>query len=231
MVDAAQVDAVMARVVAACARAGRDPATVTVCAVSKTHGPDAVRALADLGLRVFGESRVQEAAQKIPLCPGRLDWHFVGHLQTNKVRPALTLFTTLHAVDSLRLLEALERTADELGVRPRVFLEVNVSGERSKFGLAPEAVPPVLERAAALTRVAVVGLMTIPPFDPEPEAARPYFARLREWRDRWALESGLALDALSMGMSGDFESAIAEGATCVRLGTALFGTRPAKGPP
>lgn len=220
-----QLESVRLRIGQACARAGRLPESVSLCAVSKTHGPDAVGALAAAGQRVFGESRVQEAQQKIPLCPGRLEWHFIGHLQTNKVRQAVALFSTFHAVDSARLLEALHAAADAQGVRLRAFVEVNVSGERSKFGLAPEDVPALLARGASLPRVELAGLMTIPPFDPDPEQTRPYFARLRELRDRWAGETGLALTELSMGMSTDFEVAVEEGSTWVRVGTTLFGER------
>lgn len=220
-----QLEGVLARLEQACARAGRPRDSVALCAVSKKQGPAAVAALAAAGVRVFGESRVQEAQQKIPQCPGRLDWHFIGHLQTNKARHVAALFSTVHAVDSERVLEALDAAAEVQGVRLRAFVEVNVSGERSKFGLAPEAVPALLERGAGLSRVELAGLMTIPPFDPEPEHARPFFARLRDFRDRWSHESGLALPELSMGMSGDFEVAVEEGATWVRLGSVLFGER------
>lgn len=209
----------------ACAQAGRRPDEITVVAVSKKQDPDAVEALSAAGFTVFGESRVQEAAQKIPLCSSRLEWHFVGHLQTNKARAAVGLFRMLHAVDSWRLMEALERVCDEEGVRLPVLVEVNVAAERSKFGLAPADVPALLEQCAGLRRVRVDGLMTVPPFDPDPERARPYFASLRAHRDRWAQASGLALPHLSMGMSADFEIAIAEGATMIRPGTCLFGER------
>lgn len=220
-----RVDAVLAGMAAACARAGRSVDTVGLVAVSKTRTPDEVMGAVTAGLRVFGESKVQEAAQKIPLCPGNLEWHLVGHLQSNKIRPAVALFRMIHSVDSWKLLAGLERACEDEGARLKVCLEVNVSGERSKFGLAPEAVPGVLAQSAALTRVSVVGLMTVPPFDPEPEKARPFFARLRELRDRWRAESGFALDQLSMGMSLDYGVAIEEGATWVRVGTDLFGER------
>jgi pyridoxal phosphate enzyme (YggS family) len=200
---------------------------VAIVAVSKKQPPEAIAAAAAAGMTVFGESRVQEAAQKIPQCPGRLEWHFIGHLQTNKVAAAVALFSTIHSVDSWRVLEAVEQAAVAAGVRVRAMLEVNVSGERSKFGLSPEEVPGVLERGAALTRVEVVGLMTVPPFEPDPEKVRPYFAALRQGRDRWARETGLALPELSMGMTGDYGVAIEEGATCVRIGTGIFGAREA----
>jgi len=222
-----RVAAIQAHVAQACARAGRDPESVAIVAVSKKQPPEAIAAAAAAGLTVFGESRVQEAAQKIPQCPGRLEWHFIGHLQTNKVAAAVALFSTIHSVDSWRVLEAVEQAAVAAGVRVRAMLEVNVSGERSKFGLSPEEVPGVLERGAALTRVEVVGLMTVPPFEPDPEKVRPYFAALRQGRDRWARETGLALPELSMGMTGDYGVAIEEGATCVRIGTGIFGAREA----
>jgi len=220
-----RIAGVRAQLEAACRRAGREPASVELVAVAKTFGPDAVREAAEAGLSVFGENRVQEAAEKIPLCPSGLRWHLVGHLQTNKVRHAVFLFDVVHAVDSARLLERVEREAEEAGKRMSVCLEINVSGERSKFGLAPEAAPEVLALAGSLRRVEVVGLMTIPPFAPDPEAARPFFRRLRELRDRWRDEFGLALDGLSMGMSGDFAVAIEEGATWVRIGSSIFGQR------
>ncbi len=213
------------RVAAACVRSGRDPSDVTIVAVAKTHGPDAVREVSEAGIGIIGENRVQEAQQKMSLCPSSLRWHMVGHLQSNKSRAAVALFDMIHAVDSRNLIERLDHDAEEAGKRIPVCIEVNVSGESSKFGLAPDAVPAVLEFASGLRCVDVVGLMTIPPFTPDPEGARPYFRRLREHRDRWRESSGLRLDALSMGMSNDFDVAIEEGATMVRLGTILFGER------
>jgi PLP dependent protein len=220
-----RVQAILGRIAAACARARRATDEVTLVAVSKTYPPDAVREAAACGLRVFGESRVQEARQKAPLCPGGVDWHLIGHLQRNKVRLAVRLFTMVHAVDSPRLLEALDAACGEAGVTLPVCLEVNVSGEAAKYGFAPDEVPAALDMAARLMRLEVEGVMTIPPFDPDPEHARPYFARLRSLRDGWAAASGFPLRTLSMGMSSDFEVAIEEGATLVRIGTALFGPR------
>lgn len=217
---------IQARMAQACARAGRDPAEVRLVAVSKTHPPEAVAEAARAGQRVFGENRVQEAAAKIPQCPGHLEWHLVGHLQANKVRPAVQLFRVIHSIDSEELLRRVDRISDEAGVRPEVYLEVNVAGEASKNGLAPEAVAPVLEAARGLARVEVRGLMTIPPVCEDPERARRYFRDLRVLRDRLASATGFALPELSMGMSHDFEIAIEEGATWVRVGTDLFGARP-----
>ncbi len=210
---------------AACEKAGRDPASVRLVAVSKTFGPDAVAAVAAAGIDVFGENRVQEAAQKIPLAPGRLHWHLVGHLQSNKAKLAVRLFDTIHSIDSLKLLKLVDAQCAEAGRRMTVFLEVNVSGEPSKFGLAPEQAPPVLEAIASCHHAEVQGLMTVPPFTPDPADAAPHFRRLRELRDHWQDAFQLALPELSMGMSHDLDVAIAEGATWVRVGSALFGER------
>lgn len=225
MTIAERVQSVLDRMEAACRRAGRDPASVRLVAVSKTHPPEAVREAYEAGLRVFGESRVQEAAAKIPMCPGDISWHMIGHLQRNKARHAVQLFDVIHSVDSLRLLETLDRLAQEAGRRPQILLEVNVSGERSKFGMAPEEGPGALEAATKLHNIQVVGLMTMPPFFEEPEKARPFFQRLRVLRDEWRARTGFALNELSMGMTHDFEIAIEEGATWVRVGTAIFGER------
>lgn len=220
-----RIAAIRARMAAAAARAGRDPAAVELIAVSKTHGPDKVREAAACGLRVFGENRVQEARAKIPECPGHLAWHLIGHLQRNKAALAVELFETVHSVDSERLLDALNHACDQAGKAIDIFLEINVSGEGTKFGFPPDAVPPVLARLNDWPRLAVVGLMTMPPFTPEPEGARAHFRRLRELRDRWRGETGIPLDQLSMGMSHDFEVAIEEGADWIRVGTAIFGER------
>ena len=217
--------ATAARIAAASRRAGRDPASVRVVAVSKTHPPDAVRAAWDCGLTVFGENRVQEAQAKIPLCPSSATWHLVGHLQTNKARPAARLFDLIHSVDSLKLLAALDEAAAPAGRVLPVCLEINVAGEGAKFGLAPDMLEPVLRAAGNLRRVEIVGLMCIPPPAPDPEQVRPYFRRLRELRDAARAATGYALPELSMGMSRDFEVAVEEGATWLRLGTVLFGPR------
>ncbi len=223
-----RLDAVRGRIAAACARAGRDPASVRMVTVAKTHGPDRVREAAECGVTVFGENKVQEAKAKIPLCPGHLSWHMVGHLQRNKVKDAVPLFDMIHSVDSVRLLETVDRVSAEAGKTMPVLVEVNVSGEGSKFGLAPEGVPEVLEASNKLDHASVVGLMTMPPFTEDPEKARVHFRRLRELRDQWRARTGMPLDELSMGMTNDFEIAIEEGATWVRIGTALFGERGAE---
>ena len=220
-----RLEAVQRRVESACRRAGRDPLGVKLIAVSKTHGPDRLREAADCGVRVFGENKVQEAKAKIPLCGGNLSWHMVGHLQRNKAYDAVRLFEMIHSIDSLSLLETIDATCEEAGRHRPALIEVNVSGERSKFGMAPEEVPEILESANRFMHVTIVGLMTIPPFTEEPEKARPHFRRLRELRDRWRAETGIELEELSMGMTHDFEIAIEEGATWIRVGTALFGER------
>lgn len=216
------------RIAAACERVGRDPSGVRLVAVSKTQPPDAIRDVAALGVETFGENKVQEAHAKIPLCPSRLHWHLVGHLQSNKAREAVRLFEMIHSVDSLRLLETIDRLAGEEGRTLPVCLEVNVSGERSKFGLPPEAVLETLRAANALFRVKVVGLMTIPPVAEDPGEARPFFRALKTLRDTLQEQAGQALPELSMGMSHDFEIAVEEGATWIRVGTLLFGPRPRK---
>ncbi len=220
---------VEARLAAACARVGRERDEVRLLTVTKTQGPDAVAEAMAAGLTLFGENRVQEARAKIPLCAAAATWHLIGHLQSNKVREAVQLFALLQAVDSLRLLELVDRAAAEAGRTLPVFLEVNVSGERSKNGFAPEGVPEALAAANRLTHVEIRGLMTIPPVARDVEEARPFFRRLRELREGWRRVSGLALPDLSMGMSHDFEIAVEEGATMVRVGSALFGPRPPKG--
>jgi pyridoxal phosphate enzyme (YggS family) len=196
--------------------------------VAKTFGPDEVREAAECGLTVLGESRVQEAKQKIPLCPGHLEWHMVGHVQRNKVRDVVQLFGMIHSVDSLKLLETINGACQTAGRVMPVCLEVNVSGERSKFGLPPDEAPAILQQCGSLVNVEIVGLMTIPPFTEEPEGARPFLRRLRELRDEWATSGGFPLRELSMGMSHDFEIAVEEGATWIRVGTLLFGDRPKK---
>jgi PLP dependent protein len=217
---------IRARMDAACARAGRDPASVTLLAVSKGHPPESVCALADLGQALFGENRVQEAKAKIPRCPGRLRWHMIGHLQTNKVRDAVRLFEMIQGVDSLRLAEEVSRQAEQAAQTMRLLLEVNVAGEATKFGYQPAALLAELKSLNALPRLELHGLMTIAPWTPVPEKARPVFRRLRELKQECEDLLGAPLPQLSMGMTGDFEVAIEEGATLVRLGTALFGERP-----
>jgi len=214
------------RIVAACARAKRDPASVTLLAVSKGQPPETVRAAADLGLSLFGENKVQEGKAKISMCPGRLRWHMIGHLQSNKCRDAVHFFSMIEGVDSLALAQEIDKCADKQAKTMPVLLEVNIAGEASKFGYKPEAVLADLDAINALPRVELHGLMTIAPWSPEPEKARPIFRNLRELKERCEQQMGVPLPVLSMGMSGDFEVAIEEGATIIRVGTSLFGARP-----
>lgn len=223
-----RIERVQARIAAACRRSGRDPADVQLIAVSKTHPPAAVVEAARAGLTVFGENKVQEARAKMPECPSNLSWHLIGHLQRNKTAVAVELFDMIHSVDSLRLLETIDRACDEAGRTMKVLLEVNVSGEGTKFGLKPEEVAPVLAVAGSLRRVEIRGLMTMPPFFQDLELVRPHFRRLRELRDQLEKSTSVSLPELSMGMSHDFEIGIEEGAQWIRVGTALFGERPKK---
>ena len=218
---------VRGRIDAACARAGRDPAEVEIVAVTKTHGAEVVKEAWDAGLRIVGENKVQEAAWKRPASVSGPMWHLIGHLQSNKVRHALSLFDFIHSVDSAKLADRINLIADEIGASPHILLEVNVSGERSKSGMRPEEVGEAVRHIReACPRVTVEGLMTMAPFSENPEDARPFFRRLRELRDAVEQEQCVGLPRLSMGMSGDYEVAVEEGATWVRLGTVLFGERP-----
>lgn len=223
---AENLDGIRRRIAAACDQVGRDPRGVELVAVSKFHPPQSVAAAARLGLTTFGESRVQEAKAKIPQCPGRLEWHLIGHLQSNKARDAVTLFSTIQSVDSLDLAHELQRQAEKQSRKIRVFLEINIAGEASKFGWPPAQMLSELAEASSLPRLEIHGLMTLAPFTTDPEKVRPFFRRLRELRDRCAQALGAPLPVLSMGMSGDLEVAIQEGSTMVRVGTALFGERP-----
>lgn len=216
---AANIAATQTRVAAAAQRAGRDPAAVQLIAVTKTVSPEQLAEAVAAGLSVFGESKVQEARAKIPLVTGRARWHMIGHLQTNKARDAVALFEVIHSVDSLKLAVELDKWAERAGKTQPMLLEVNVSGEASKFGLKLEDVEAAVEQMNKLPRLEVRGLMTMAPFFEEAGKARPFFRQLRELRDR------LGLMELSMGMTHDFEVAIEEGATMVRVGTAIFGER------
>ncbi|HXA09838.1 MAG TPA: YggS family pyridoxal phosphate-dependent enzyme [Chthoniobacterales bacterium] len=222
---AANLTRVEERIAEAAQKCGRSPDDIELVAVSKTHAAEKVQAAAEAGQMVFGESRVQEARAKIPLLPSRLRWHFIGHLQKNKIRHALPLFELFHGIDSLALAQDMQRIAEEDGMRPRILLEINLAGEASKHGFSPEALRRDLEATLSLGRLTIEGLMTIPPLAPEAEAARPYFVALRKLRDQLEAEFNLRLPQLSMGMSSDYAIAIEEGATLVRVGTAIFGER------
>jgi pyridoxal phosphate enzyme (YggS family) len=206
-------------------KSGRQPADVELVAITKTHDAERVREAYEAGQSLFGESRVQEARAKIPELPSNLRWHFVGHLQKNKIRHALPLFELIHSVNSLALAQDMNRIAEEEGLHPRVLLEINVAGEGSKFGFKPETARAEMETLLALNRLSIEGLMTIPPLAEEAEASRKYFIKLRELRDSLEKEFELKLPHLSMGMTNDFVVAVEEGATLVRVGTAIFGAR------
>lgn len=223
---AESLEQIQRRIRAACDRAGRDPASVELMAVSKNHPPESIRAVADLGVRLFGENRVQEARAKIPQCPGNLRWHLIGHLQTNKARDAVQAFEMIQGVDSLRLAEELNRRAEIAARTIRVLIEVNVAGESTKFGYRPPQFLAELAQLNALRRLEIHGLMCMAPYATNPETARPVFRRCRELALEGERILGAPLTVLSMGMSGDFEVAIEEGSTLVRIGTALFGDRP-----
>jgi len=222
---AVNLETIRQRIRAACGRAGRNPDSVSLLAVTKSHPPEVVQAAAKLGLILFGENKVQEAKAKIPLCPGNLRWHMIGHLQSNKCRDAVELFRMIQSVDSLPLAQEINKRAEQAARTMPILLEVNVAGEASKFGYRPEQLLAELKELNALPRIEIHGLMTVPPWSAEAEKARPHFRRLRELKQRAEAVLGAPLPHLSMGMSGDFEIAIEEGATIVRIGTALFGPR------
>jgi pyridoxal phosphate enzyme (YggS family) len=219
------LERVRGQIAEAARKAGRSADNVELIAISKTHDADRVREAHAAGQNIFGESRVQEAQAKIPELPSSLHWHFVGHLQKNKIRHALPLFELIHSVDSLALAQEINRIAQEEGVNPRVLLEVNVGGEGSKFGFKPETLRAEMEPLLGLVRLSIEGLMIIPPLAEEAEASRRFFAQLRELRDMLEKDFDLKLPQLSMGMTNDFPIAIEEGATLVRVGTAIFGER------
>jgi len=211
-------------IAAAARRAGRDPAEIELLAVSKTHPAEAIQAAMKAGITLFGENKVQEARVKIEEL-GRGVWHLIGHLQANKARDAVRLFDSIDSVDRADLAGEINHRANAFGKIQNVLLQVNVAGESTKFGCAPDAARALAEAINALPRLCLRGLMTIAPYSPEPEKSRPHFSALRILRDRIETDSGLRLPVLSMGMSGDFAIAIEEGSTCVRIGSALFGER------
>ena len=222
---AARLEQIRERMTAACARAGRDSKSVELVAVSKTKPAELIQEAVDAGQSLFGENRVQEVLLKKPLLPARLRWHLIGPLQSNKVRKILPLVEMIEAVDSLDIARDINRIAAELGLHPKVLLEINVATESSKHGFSADRIRAQLEELYALDRLYIQGLMCIPPFDPSPEASRKYFIQLRTLREELEKLGGAPLPVLSLGMSHDFETAIEEGATLVRVGTAIFGGR------
>lgn len=224
------LDSIQQRIRTACDRAGREPSSVTLLAVTKGQPPEVVNEAAKLGLTFFGESKIQEAKGKIPLCSGRLRWQMIGHLQSNKVRDAVELFEMIQSVDSLGLAEEINKRADQAGKTMPILLEVNLAGEASKFGYKPDQVLADLLKINALPRLEIHGLMTVPPYTNDSQRLRSLFRQMRELKQRCEDTLGAPLPQLSMGMSGDFEVAIEEGATMVRIGTALFGARARREP-
>ncbi len=222
---AENLEQIETRIRAACERAKRPRESVQLLAVSKTHPPETIREATELGLTFFGENKVQEAKAKIPQCPGKARWQFIGHLQSNKCRDAVELFEMIQGVDSLAIAQEINKRAEQAGKTMPILLEINVAGERSKFGYQPEQMLADLKAINALPRLEIHGLMAIPPFSPVAEKSRPYFRKLRELKQQAEAILGAPLPHLSMGMSGDFEVAIEEGATIIRIGTALFGER------
>jgi pyridoxal phosphate enzyme (YggS family) len=219
------------RIAAAARSAGRDPSSIRLVAVSKTFPIEAIREAYAAGQREFGENRVQEALQKIAAAAGdnlEIRWHLLGHLQTNKAKKAAPAFSTIHSVDSVELLQKIDAAAADAGRTPELLIQIDLAAEATKFGLPPADVPQLFDAAVGCRAARVVGLMTLPPIPESPEDARPWLRRLRDLRDQW-LAAGVPasmLAELSMGMSGDFEVAIEEGSTMVRIGTAIFGSRP-----
>lgn len=222
---AENLNSIQQRIHTACTRAERDPASVTLLAVTKTQPPEVVTEAARLGLASFGENKIQEAKAKIPLCSGKLRWHFIGHLQTNKCRDAVELFEMIQSVDSLHVAQEISKRAEQAGKTIPILLEVNLAGEASKFGYRPDKLEAELQQLNALPRLEIHGLMTVPPWTSNAENVRPFFRQMRELKQRLEQILGAPLPHLSMGMTGDFEVAIEEGATIVRIGTALFGPR------
>jgi pyridoxal phosphate enzyme (YggS family) len=226
------IAAIRERISRAAGRVGRNPDSITLMGVSKTVEPERIKQAYAAGIRVFGENRVQEFAEKAPAFAGlqEAEWRLIGHLQSNKAKKATELFHAVDSIDSLRLAEKLDQAAEQTGKELAVLIEIKVGEEESKSGIPADSpeLEDLLRGMQQLTHLQVRGLMAVPPFTEDPEGARPYFRMLRDLRDSIGLRKlpGIGMDVLSMGMSHDFEVAIEEGSTCVRVGTAIFGTRP-----
>ena len=217
--------AVTGRIGEACLRAGRESSSVELIAVSKTIAAESISEAFAAGQIIFGESRLQEAEGKLESLPCSLRWHFIGRVQRNKVRKLLPLFDLIHAIDSFKLAAYTDDIAKELGLYPKVLLQINIANESSKAGFPPDEIRAEMESLLKLNRLEILGLMCIPPPGPDAESSRTWFSQLRSLRDSLEAEFGVELPVLSMGMSGDFEVAIEEGATHVRVGSAIFGKR------
>ena len=228
MTLAPEIQNIRARIAKASTRAGRRPEEVTLVAVSKTVGADKIKEAIAAGVENIGENRVQEAWQKFQAIGRGVKWHMIGHLQTNKVKRALQFVDMIQSVDSLHLAAEIQRQAEKLDRAVDVLVQVNTSGEDTKFGFAPEETVAAVEEIAAFPRLRVKGLMTIGAFLPDPEEVRPCFRRLRELKEKIAGRNlpGVEMQTLSMGMTDDFEVAIEEGSTMVRIGRSIFGERP-----
>ena len=225
---ATNLQSVRSRLDAAARRASRDPSTIRLIAVSKTFSADHVRVAHTAGQLDFGENKVQEGLQKIEgTADIKIRWHLIGHLQSNKAKRAATAFAFIHSVDSMELLRKIDAAAADSGAAPDLLVQVDLAGEETKFGATVDEARRIVEAGSSLRAARVTGLMLIPPWNEDQEQTRPWFVRLRELRDSWVAEGvpGPSLAQLSMGMSHDFEAAIEEGATMVRVGTAIFGKR------
>ena len=209
-------------------KCGRPPESIQLVAVGKTQSADRIRKAYDAGATIIGENYIQEARQKFEqLCDLDVQWHFIGHLQSNKAKYAVRMFDLIHSVDSLKLAHELDKQAGKVGKFQKILIQVNIGSSPNKSGLTEDEVPTLILRIAKLENLRIQGLMTMPPFFDDPEKARPYFAALKHMRDSLKEHGALSpeFNELSMGMTGDFEAAISEGATLVRIGTALFGAR------
>jgi len=223
MIDIAEnIQAVKERIAEAAKRAGRSPQEVKMVAVTKTHSVETVRAAYEAGHRIFGENYAQELETKAGELPSDIEWHFIGTLQRNKVKKVLPLARTIQSVDRMSLAREIDKRATQPA---QILVEVNLAEEDTKSGTSANEAAKLVEDVVALPGIKVLGLMTMPPFFDDPDRARPYFSELRELRDRIESSTGLSLPELSMGMTGDFEAAVEEGATIVRVGTAIFGPR------
>ena len=226
MTIARNVEEIRKRIVNACERAGRNPEEVQILAATKTRTPEEIKEAFEAGIRLFGENRVQEARDKIPLLSDLpIEWHMIGHLQRNKVKYAVNLFDVVESLDSKELADELEKRLSKVGKRMRVFIEVKLSPEQTKHGCSPEEALELARHVLSLEHLKLEGLMNVPPYFEDLELVRPYFRKLREIRDNLECALGVNFPHLSMGMSHDFEVAVEEGATIVRIGTAIFGER------
>ena len=221
------LQAVEAQIQEACKKSGRKREDVTLVAVSKTHPVETLKEAYGLGIRIFGENKVQELTEKYEALPKDIKWHMIGHLQRNKVKHVIDKAALIHSVDSLRLAEEIEKEAKKRGITANILIEVNVAGEESKFGIKPEELGRFTEKIVEFPHICVKGLMTIAPYVEDPEKNRPVFASLRKLSVDIARESAhnISMSILSMGMTGDYRVAIEEGATIVRVGTGVFGER------